>query len=122
MLKIKIQISKLVGDDAIRFSCSGKQITFIQSLMDKKNMSGIFNKYFTFKGKPICNHLTIKEASKLISSLLKPNVEITFKEYEPTEILKEKKLVNPISQPKTFNSDVPKISFAEQQAKLNSLE
>jgi hypothetical protein len=97
-MKVKIEITHLKGNDTILYQCSIKQIQFIEYLMSQRNMSLQFQKYFTFNKKPITNHLSKANASKLISGLLKGN-EIIFTGVDPMPIMKEGKLKVKYKQP-----------------------
>ena len=123
MSKIYIKLSRLVNEDAIRFSSSIKQITYIQSLMEKKGMTSLFNNYFQFNNNNITNTITMKEASRLIDALIK-NKEINFTKKLYIPILKEIKTKNKnlvLPQVKTKVDSIQKISYEEMQTKLNNL-
>jgi hypothetical protein len=119
-MKTKIEISNLIGDDAINFECSIKQIEFIRDLMSKRKMDDLFQKYFTVNGKIIRNHLTKINAGRLIKTLLVYGSQIEFKEYQSIP-LKEKKIKKLYMPNAKFNSG-HKISMEEQEQLLNKYE
>lgn len=76
-MKKKIELTKLYGDDVLRFGVTMSQLTYLRSLMIQRGLGPVFNNKFCIGDKLIRNHITKASASKLIDCL-KANKEFEF--------------------------------------------
>lgn len=112
---IKIEITRLRGNDAKIYAASRKQVDFICSLMLRRGMVDEFQRHFKIGHKVVCNHITRQSASKLIDAL-KRGKDFVFVGYTPIPSELPNPIIKYLYKPKVPLSDVPRITMEEQRA------